>query len=332
MMSASTKTAIVLVNTGTPKAPTPRAVRQYLEEFLSDPRIIELPKWKWWPILHGIILRKRPAESAKRYQLIWDEKRGSPLLQYGQELVAGLSEIMRDRPLSFYLAMRYGQPSIRSVLRQLTKEEIDRICFLPLFPQFAPQTTMSVYDEVFDFYRGQRSMPGLVCIPSYHMHPAYIDAIASQIEEHWHQHGKPIYGDRAKLLLTFHGVPQSCVTKGDQYQRYCEETAQAIRQRLGLTVRQAPISFQSRFGKEEWLQPYTEPLVRSLGATGVRRIDVIAPGFAMDCLETKEELNDRVRRAYLRSANVSGQYFYIDALNASERAIQMYKAILESYL
>lgn len=330
-MSEIGKTAVVLVNTGTPDAPTTKAVRQYLAEFLSDSRIIELPKWKWWPILHGIILRTRPAKSAQRYQMIWDDRVGSPLMKYGLQLQKDLTKAFARKNYSFHLAMRYGQPSIRSVLNELNLAKVQRVCILPLFPQFAPQTTMSVYDEVFSYYQKSRCMPRLICVRDYHLHPVYIEMLAQQIEQHWQQYGKPRYGIKAKLVLSFHGIPQRCVEKGDLYQQYCKETAQLLRQRLGLLERQAPITFQSRFGKQEWLQPYTEPSVRQWGERGVQRLDVIAPGFAMDCLETIEELDDRVRRAY-QSVSKDGRYHYIPALNASEKALQLYTNIVNDYL
>ncbi|HJD07968.1 MAG TPA: ferrochelatase [Candidatus Sutterella merdavium] len=314
-------TALLLLNTGSPDAPEASAVRRYLAEFLSDERVIELPKWKWWPILHGIILRVRPAKSAERYRGVWTED-GSPLLVHTKSIAEKLGRRLEGEGISVHWASCYGNPSIPAVLTDLEKAGVERLVVLPLFPQYAPQTTASAFDAVFRHLMTRRSQPALTTVREYGAHPAYIEALARRIEAHWEKTGRP-FAEGGKLLMSFHGLPKSCIAKGDRYEEDCRKTAALLAERLGLKENEWLLAFQSRFGKEEWLTPYTEPTLRELGKAGVPRVDVVCPGFASDCLETIEEIDDEARRAYEESAE-NGRFEYIPALNDCDDAVALY--------
>lgn len=328
-MATPERTALLLVNTGSPDAPETGAVRTYLSEFLSDRRVVELPRWKWWPILHGIILRVRPAKSAARYRTVWTDD-GSPLLVHSKACAEKLAVRLQDTGITVRWASRYGNPSIASVLSALEKDGVERLIVLPLFPQYAPQTTAAVFDAVFDYYRSSRQVPSLTTIARYGRHEAYIEAVARRVESHWAKIGRP-FEEGGCLVMSFHGVPQSSVVKGDHYEEECRETAKLLAARLGLKDGEWLMAFQSRFGKEEWLQPYTEPTLRALGEEGVPRVDVVCPGFASDCLETVEEIDDEVRRAY-GAARPDGRFHYIPALNDSDEAVALYEALVRDAL
>ncbi|MBB3226187.1 ferrochelatase [Luteibacter sp. Sphag1AF] len=279
--------AVLLVNLGTPEAPTAAAVRPYLAQFLGDPRVIEYPRWLWKLILHGIILRVRPARSAHAYSRVWTPE-GSPLRVGSEALAAGLqAELGRRRsgPIRVALAMRYGRPAIADTIRQLQNEGVRRLLVLPLYPQYSATSTGTVLDAVADTIKTMRWPPELRTINDYHDEPAYITALADSIRAHWATHGR---GE--KLLMSFHGIPERYVRAGDPYFCHCHATARLLREALGLSEAEALFSFQSRVGRERWLHPYTDETVRELGAAGVRRIDVVSPGFAVDCLETLEEI------------------------------------------
>jgi ferrochelatase len=280
--------AVLLVNLGTPEAPTAKAVRPYLAEFLGDQRIIDYPRWLWWLILHGVILRVRPARSAHAYQRIWTPE-GSPLRVGSEALAAGLQDALKQRrpnnPIRVALAMRYGEPSVRHQIEQLQREGVRRLLVLPLYPQYSATSTGSVIDAVADTLKSLRWPPELRIVNDYHDDPAHIEALAISIEQWWATHGR---GD--KLLLSFHGIPERYVRLGDPYQDQCLATARALRERLRLDDTQMMVSFQSRVGRERWLSPYTDVTVRELAAAGVKKLDVACPGFAVDCLETLEEI------------------------------------------
>lgn len=309
---------ILLVNLGTPDAPTPPAVRRFLAEFLSDPRVIELPRWLWLPILHGVILRIRPRRSAHAYQQIWTD-RGSPLMVQSQDLAARLHvELTRQLgpTVSLTLGMVYGNPSIPHALRQLREAGATRILVLPLYPQYSGTTTASVFDRVSRTLQGWRWVPELRFITQYHDDPAYIDAVAASIEQHWHSRG-----DRSHLLFSFHGIPKSYLLAGDPYHCQCHKTARLVAERLLLADTDWSLSFQSQVGRAEWLRPYTDELLVEFARNGRRDITVACPGFAIDCLETLEEIELRNRATFLASGGRS--YAYVPALNASDAQVAL---------
>jgi ferrochelatase len=281
------KAAVLLVNLGTPEAPTAAAVRPYLAEFLGDPRVIEYPRLLWKLILHGVILRIRPKRSAHAYERIWTAE-GSPLRTGSEALAAALgAELARRRPgpVAVALAMRYGKPSVAATVAKLQREGVRRLLVLPLYPQYSATSTGSVFDAVADTVKGLRWPPELRQINDYHDHPAFIAALADSVRAHWEANGR---GE--KLLMSFHGIPERYVRSGDPYYCQCHATARLLREALGLSEEEALFSFQSRVGRERWLHPYTDETIRALGARGLKRIDVISPGFAVDCLETLEEI------------------------------------------
>lgn len=302
---------VLLVNLGTPEAPTAAAVRPYLAEFLSDPRVIEYPAWLWKPILHGVILRVRPRRSAEAYARIWTPQ-GSPL-RVGSEALAGAlqAELGRRRngPIRVALAMRYGRPDVAGTIARLQAEGVRRLLVLPLYPQYSATSTGSVLDAVADAVKGLRWPPELRTVNDYHDAPGYIEALAASVEAHWTAHGR---GER--LLLSFHGIPERYVRNGDPYFCQCQASARLLRERLGLDETEVQVSFQSRVGRERWLQPYTDATVHRLAAEGVRRLDVISPGFAVDCLETLEEIAMQNRDFFLEAGGEALRY--IPALNA----------------
>ena len=311
-------TGILITNLGTPKAPTTPAVRRYLAEFLSDPRVVETPRWLWQLILHGVILRIRPARAAKAYQKVWTEQ-GSPLLAFSQQLVAKLQSQATQvfpGPVRIELAMRYGQPSIEAGLQALRKANAQRILIFPLYPQYSATTTATTFDAVSKVLRRWRWLPELRMINHYHDHPAYIRAISESIRSHWQQHGQ-----MERLLMSFHGLPERYLHEGDPYFCECHKTARLVAETLQLDDTQWQLSFQSRFGREEWLKPYTDKTLEEWGQQGVKSIQVISPGFSMDCLETLEEIAMEDRHIFLEAGGQ--EYQYIPALNAEARHIEM---------
>ncbi len=296
---------VLLVNLGTPEAPTARAVRPYLAQFLSDPRVIEMPRWLWWTILHGIILRIRPRRSAAAYAKIWTEQ-GSPLRVGSEALAQGIQAAFMRRcrgPVRVALAMRYGQPDVASTIAQLQREGVRRLLVLPLYPQYSATSTGSVLDAVVGAVERLRWPPELRIVNDYHADAAYLDALAASIRAHWQAHGR---GDR--LLLSFHGIPQRYHRAGDPYYCQCQATARLLRERLELAEDAVVVSFQSRVGREPWLAPYTDATVRKLAAEGVRTLDVACPGFAVDCLETLEEIAMQNRDFFLDAGGQSLRY------------------------
>jgi protoporphyrin/coproporphyrin ferrochelatase len=298
------RSAILLCNLGTPDAPTPKALRRYLAQFLSDPRVVEIPRIAWWFILHGIILRIRPAKSARKYATIWTPE-GSPLLVWTARQATLLRGYLGERGHDVIVrhAMRYGQPAIATVLDELKREGATRILVLPLYPQYSGPTTASVTDAVSAWIQRVRALPELRFVNRYHDDPGYIGALGKRVTDHWMTHGRP---DR--LVLSFHGVPQRTLLLGDPYHCECRVTARLLTERLGLEADEVVVTFQSRFGKARWLEPYTEPTLRALAAQGVRRVDVMCPGFTSDCLETLEEINVEARQAFLSAGGKEFQY------------------------
>lgn len=306
------KAGVLLVNLGTPEAPTPQALRTYLAEFLGDPRVIEYPRWLWWLILHGVILRIRPRRSAHAYQRVWTPQ-GSPLRVGSEALAVALQEELARRmpgPVQVALAMRYGQPSVRSQIERMQREGVRRLLVLPLYPQYSATSTGSVLDAVADCFKRLRWPPELRVVNDYHDDPGHIEALARSIENWWQANGR---GER--LLLSFHGIPERYVKAGDPYLLQCGATARLLRERLGLTSSELVVSFQSRVGREPWLQPYTDATVRELAAQGIKRLDVACPGFAVDCLETLEEIAMQNREFFVEAGG--RELRYIPALNDS---------------
>lgn len=306
----ATKAGVLLINLGTPDAPTPAAIRRYLREFLSDDRVVDLHPWLWWPILNAIILRTRPQKLAPRYASIWSEQ-GGPLLAIGRQQASGLAERLAAQlgsEVPVALAMRYGNPSIQAGLAELEQQRVRRVLVLPLFPQYSASTTASALDAVFDALKLRRWLPALRTVNHYHDHPAYIAALADSVRAHWQQQGR---GEH--LLMSFHGIPQRYFLLGDPYPCECRKTARLLAQALQLDDSAWSLAFQSRFGREEWIKPYTDERLKALAAEGVKKLDVIAPGFPADCLETLDEIAVEYRELY---AHGGGELRYVPALNA----------------
>jgi protoporphyrin/coproporphyrin ferrochelatase len=302
---------LLLCNLGTPDAPTPAALRRYLGEFLSDHRVVEIPKPIWWLILHGIILRVRPAKSAKKYAGIWLPE-GSPLKVWSEKQALMLRGYLGQRGAQVQVAcaMRYGNESIAKQLDALKAKGCTRVLVLPLYPQYSGTTTASVFDAVYTWAAKQRRVPEFRFVNNYHDDPGYIKALAARVKAHWMQHGK---GEQ--LLMSFHGVPQRTLHLGDPYHCECYKTARLLGEALGLGKDQYSITFQSRFGKAKWLQPYTEPTLIAMAQKGLKRVDVICPGFTGDCLETLEEINQEAREAFMHAGGK--EFHYIPCLNDS---------------
>lgn len=307
------RTGILLVNLGTPDAPTPPAVRTYLKEFLGDPRVVEMPRALWWFILNGIVLNTRPRKSAAKYASIWTAE-GSPLRVHTERQTTLLREALSRRiraPLVVEHAMRYGTPSIPDVLHKLKEQNCQRILVVPMYPQYAASTTATVNDIVFGTLQQMRNTPALRTIRDFHDRPGYVRALATSINEYWVAHGKP-----EKLLMSFHGLPQYTLDKGDPYYHECQETGRLLAQELALQPGQYGISFQSRFGRTEWMKPYTTDTLKTWGAQQVGRVDVVCPGFVADCLETLEEIAMECREDFQHAGG--GEYHYIPCLNERE--------------
>jgi ferrochelatase len=321
------RTAILLVNLGTPEAPTKAAVRRYLKEFLSDPRVVEIPRPLWWLILNGIILNFRPAKSAAKYAKIWDQD-GSPLKVHTErqtKLLRGYLGEQGHAALLVDYAMRYGNPSIGSVLARLKEQHCERILVLPLYPQYAASATASAFDAVSDFFKQTRNIPELRLVNHFHDHPAYIAALAEGVRKHWAQHGKP---DR--LLMSFHGLPRYTLERGDPYHCECQKTGRLLAGALALAPEQYQLSFQSRFGRAEWLQPYSAATLAQWGKQGLPRVDVVCPGFVADCLETLEEIGIEGQAEFLKAG---GKEFHaIPCLNESDAWIQALAQIAQEHL
>jgi ferrochelatase len=320
------KTGVLLTNLGTPSAPTASALRTYLREFLSDPRVVEIPKLVWMIILHGIILRVRPKKSAKLYQSIWTDE-GSPLLVISKRLTKKISKIFMDRrdDVVVDLAMRYGQPSIANALNSFQKQGIDKIVVLPLYPQYAGPTTGSTFDAVVDEIKKWRWVPSLNFINGYYDHPLYIKALANSITEHFQAYGKP-----DKLVLSYHGMPQYFLEKGDPYYCFCHKTTQLLMEQLGLEKDEYVLTFQSRFGKAEWLKPYTDATLEELAQNGCENVAIISPAFSVDCLETLEELIEENKAIFLNAGGK--EYRYIAALNDRDDHCELITDIINTQL
>lgn len=319
-------TGILWVNLGTPDEPTAPALRRYLAEFLGDPRVVELPRALWWPILHGIILNVRPRKSAAKYATIWTPD-GSPLKVWTERQAKLLQGYLGERGhrVQVRWAMRYGRPSVAHELDALKAAGCTRILILPAYPQYCAATTASVFDAVYDWAGALRWVPELRFVNHYHDDPGYIAALAERVRAHWAQHGQP---DR--LVMSFHGMPARTLQRGDPYHCECHKTGRLLAETLGLSREQYVVTFQSRFGKAKWLEPYTEPTLVALARQGVRRADVVCPGFTGDCIETLEEIDQEARAAFLTAG---GQTFhYIPCLNDTPVWLRALADIAERHL
>jgi ferrochelatase len=325
-MPHSHDTAILLCNLGTPEAPTTPAVRRYLSQFLQDPRVVEIPRFVWWPLLQAVILRVRPGQSAKRYASIWTPE-GSPLTVWTDKQAKLLAGYLgqRGHQVTVRFAMRYGNPSIASVLDELTASGARRVLVLPMYPQYCAATTASVSDAVFAWGKQVRSLPELRFVARFHDDPRYIDALAKRLLDHWQVNGR---GE--KLLLSFHGMPKRTQRLGDPYFDECQETARLLARRLDLRPEQLLVSFQSRLGRAEWLQPYTAPTLVKLAREGLKRVDVMCPGFVADNLETLEEIAQEARDEFLAAG---GQEFhYVPCLNDQHEWMAALTALAQRHL
>ena len=303
-------TGILLINLGTPAAPTSRALRPYLKQFLSDRRVVEIPRALWWPILNGIILNTRPRASAGRYAKIWTTE-GSPLAVHTERQARLLRGYLGERTkarLEVEWAMRYGRPTVEEKLRALRERGCERVLVIPLYPQYAASTTGSAYDALGAALSRVRNVPALRVVKHFHDHPGYIQALAQSVRDHWMVSGRP---DR--LVMSFHGVPRFMLDRGDPYHCECQKTARLLSETLGLKSEQILVAFQSRFGRARWLTPYTMNAVAELGKRKVGRIDVMCPGFVSDCLETLEEIAIEAKAAFLSAGG--REFHYIACLN-----------------
>lgn len=320
------KTAVILCNLGTPDEPTAPALRRYLAEFLGDPRVVEIPKAIWWLILHGIILRVRPKKSAAKYAGIWTPQ-GSPLKVWTERQATLLRGYLGERghAVQVRYAMRYGNPSIASVLDEVKAEGATRVLVLPAYPQYSGTTTASVTDAVMAWAMKTRQLPELRFINRYHDDPGYIRALAKTVRAHWQANGQA-----EQLVMSFHGVPERTLTLGDPYHCECHKTARLLAQELGLPRERYTVTFQSRFGKAKWLEPYTEPTLIEMAGKGLKSVALICPGFTSDCLETLEEINMEAREAFLHAG---GERFdYIPCLNDHPDWIRGMTELVERHL
>ena len=320
-------TGVLVINLGTPDAPTTGAVRRFLRQFLSDPHVIQYPRLLWWLILNLVILVIRPSHSAAAYRKIWTEQ-GSPLMVHSEAIANKLRASMvsaEDGPVHLELAMTYGKPSIAGAIDKLLAKGVSRIVTLPLYPQYSGTTTAAVIDAVALELKRQDQVTESRCIDSYHDAPGYIGALAASVREYWAQNGRS-----EKLLLSFHGVPRSTLLNGDPYQIHCQETARLLANKLELNDGDWLLSFQSRVGREEWLAPYTDEAVRDLGKQGVTSLDVVCPGFSTDCLETLEEI--AMQNAAFFSDAGGESLCYIPALNARDDHVQFLADLIQQQI
>lgn len=326
MHGSAPRTAVLLLNLGTPDAPTAPALRRYLREFLSDRRVVEIPRAIWLPLLNGIILPLRSPKSAAKYASIWQAS-GSPLAAGTADLAQALEAKLAARGHHVLVrhAMRYGNPATSTVLDDLHEQGANRLLVVPLYPQYSAATTASSLDAVMAWFARTRRQPALRTVRSFADDPGYIDALAQKIRAHWAEHGQP-----EVLLMSFHGMPQRTLQLGDPYHCECQKTGRLLAEALDLGTERYKITFQSRFGKQPWLQPYTDPTLRELAKAGTRRVDVVCPGFTVDCLETLEEIAMEGKQAFLSSGG--SEYHYIPCLNADEHWVDAFTGLIETQM
>lgn len=321
------KIGVLITNLGTPDAPNKVALKRYLKEFLSDPRVVEVPRLLWWMILNLVILNIRPKRSAKAYSTVWTE-RGSPLMYHTQDqadaLRTKLQETYGDKVVLEF-AMRYGSPSIADVMNSMLQGGVRKLLVLPLYPHYCASTTGSTFDAIAKDLSQRRWLPELRFISHYHDNPDYIEALANSIRAHWKEKGQA-----DKLIFSYHGIPKRYLINGDPYHCECYKTSRLIAEKLGLSKDRYFTSFQSRFGREEWLKPYTDQSLKAFPAQGVKSVQVICPGFSADCLETIEEIGEENREYFMHAGGE--RYEYISALNAQPEHIEALASLIESQL
>lgn len=321
------QTGLLLVNLGTPDAPTEQALRPYLKEFLGNKRVIEIPRWLWWFILNGIILNTRPKKSAEKYAQIWLPG-GSPLKVHTERQTQLLAQFLSERGqpgLVIEYAMNIGNPSIAAVLARMRRQGCERILIIPLFPQYAASSTAAAMDNVFTELMKMRNIPEIRFVKQYHDHAGYIAALAQNVRDYWEKHGKP-----DKLIMSFHGIPRTSLDKGDPYYCFCQKTGRLVAEALALKTDEYQICFQSRFGNTEWLTPYTAETLKQLGKAGTKRVDIVCPGFVADCLETLEEIAMEAKAIFIKAGGQD--YHYIPCLNERSDWIQALSDIALSHL
>lgn len=322
-----TRIGVLLINLGSPEAPTPDAVRAYLREFLSDPHVVEIPRLLWWCVLHLYVLRTRPTQSAARYAQVWLND-GSPLRVHTERQATLLRGYLGERvkyPLVIDYAMRYGKPSIADKLRELKAQNCDRLLLVPLYPQYSASTTATAFAAAFDSLARLRNMPAVRTVRDFHDHPGYISAVAQNVRDYWIKSGRP---DR--LIVSFHGVPRATLDRGDPYHCECQKTGRLLAEALVLKPGQYQIAFQSRFGRAEWLQPYTAEVLTQLGKQKVARVDVVCPGFVSDCLETLEEIAIEGKTAFIQAGG--REFNFIPCLNERNDWMQALTDIVLTHL
>jgi protoporphyrin/coproporphyrin ferrochelatase len=323
----SPRTGVLLCNLGTPDAPKTVELRRYLKEFLSDPRVVEVPRLLWWMILNLIILRIRPRRSAKLYQTVWSDE-GSPLMVHSRAQVAGVKALLDKNfndDVPVVLGMRYGNPSMESAIQQLTDMNVRDITVLPLYPQYSGATTGSTFDAVAQVFTKTRWVPELHFVGSYHQSPLYIQALCNSIQAHIDQHGMP-----DKLMFSYHGTPERYLKKGDPYHCLCHQTTRLVREKMGLDEDRIMTTFQSRFGREPWLQPYTDKTLEAMPAGAVKHVAVICPGFSSDCLETIEEIDGEGREIFIEHGGET--FHYIPCLNSQPAHLEALAEIAGRHL
>ena len=316
------KTGVLLVNLGTPEHPSPSSLRRYLKEFLSDPRVVEIPSLVWWPILNFIILTIRPKKSAEKYASVWTSE-GSPLRVHSEKLLERLKQNLKIQNINveIALAMRYGNPNIADSIDELRKKNVNKLLILPLYPQYSASTTATVFDKVFEKLIKLRNPPAIRTVKSFHDDESYISSISKQIMQFWEKTPKP-----DMLLFSFHGIPVRSLYKGDPYHCHCLKTARLVAENIGLRDCDWKVSFQSRFGKAEWLKPYTTQIIQNLPKKGVRSLHVICPGFVSDCLETLEEIAMDAKEDFIDAGG--SKFMYIPCVNESSLGVEMMTDIL----
>lgn len=318
---------VLITNLGTPESPTAAGLKPYLKQFLSDPRVVEVPRFIWWFILNGVILNLRPRRSAKAYATVWTDE-GSPLMSITKQQHSALEARCRkeygDDVIIDY-AMRYGQPSIEGAIDRLTAQGARKLVVLPLYPQYCASTTASTFDALSQDFVKRRWIPELRFVTQYHDNPAYIEALANKVKAHWEAHGRA-----DKLLMSYHGIPKRYLLNGDPYHCQCHKTSRLLAEALGLSKDDYITTFQSRFGKEEWLKPYTDETMKSLPGQGVKSVQVVCPGFSADCLETIEEIGEENKEYFMEAGGQ--RYEYITALNADSEHIDVLFGIIQENL
>jgi ferrochelatase len=316
------KTAFLLANLGSPTEPTTKAVRRFLKDFLWDPRVVNIPRPIWWVILNCFVLPFRPSKSAKAYQKVWNPEKGSPLTFLTRQLTEKMAETLSAQGIVVDYAMRYGEPSIATRLQEFKGQGVDNVVVLPLYPQYSSTTTASIYDDLVKELNKWWHLPSVRFISDYHQHPAYIAAVADTIRAAWQEQPK-----NELLVMSFHGLPEQLTKWGDPYFHQCHKTAELIAGNLGLCEKEWRIVFQSRFGKAEWLKPYCVDTLEALPGEGIKTVDMVCPGFAVDCLETLEEIAMENKHIYLEAGG--GSYRYIACLNDSDAHVEALLKVLD---